>query len=428
MNELAAERQSLAQGSADLEIGRHELEQRSGQLQIELQELAQRRDALAAQRQSEAEMNKANASRTEQLSQLEQRERELNGQLEKLHQDQQQFTAGQNAWHEERRRLEAELEQHVESIDKAQNHVDEERRKLEQQRAELKLDRRKLDESQCAVLERSSESDPSSLEEKPALPAANISANENAPRAVETEDDIFARLRALSLVKESSLTNEPKQVIDDRAKDTDTKSGSEQPEPKPDQAAPASAAHEHEESIEDYMVRLLQRVRGPNAEVPAVEPIARPKAPVAESPPQVADDRAQPVPTKIEPRSSAPENIAHLAAMREIANLSTRTAIATHSFRRRSFHTWRMLGIAVSVAIAGALLIVLAVCFHSPLIYLGAATVSVAFGTLGWAAYMAHKTQLLKEAHDDRLAATREAPVTEPVGADSPLPAQPDRT
>jgi drug/metabolite transporter (DMT)-like permease len=112
--------------------------------------------------------------------------------------------------------------------------------------------------------------------------------------------------------------------------------------------------------------------------------------------------------------------------MREIANLSSRTAIATHSFRRRAFHTWRMLGIAISVAVAGALLLYLAHDRHSPLIYLGAAAVLGALCALGSAAYLARKTQLLKEAHGGELAATPSATSNEPNRSDNQEPAEAD--
>jgi hypothetical protein len=256
-----------------------------------------------------------------------------------------------------------------------------------------------------------------------ALSGASLAAppaEEDESRTAESEDDVFARLRALSLVKDPQAADLSDQPTENGTSDSEPSRAQDQPEPKPGPAAPAAAAHEHEESIEDYMARLLQRVRGISAEL--AEP--------AEAAPERAYQRPRQelAPGKIEPRSSAPENTADLAAMRAIANLSTRAAIATHSFRRRAFRAWRMLAIAVSIAVAGALLFFLAGDVHSPLIYVGAVAVLAALSALGRAAYLARKARRLKKAHGDELATTPPEPVAKPASADIQEPAQTDET
>jgi len=218
-------------------------------------------------------------------------------------------------------------------------------------------------------------------------------------------------------VKDTPSDDQPDQVIENPKADLNT--SEEQPEAKTDPIAPSAAAHEHEESIEDYMTRLLQRVRGINAEL--AEPAEAAPEPAYQRP------RQELVPWKIEPRSSAPENTADMAAMRAIANLSTRTAIATHSFRRRAFRAWRMLAIAVSIAVAGALLLFLAGDVHSPLIYIGAVAVVVALSALGWAGYLARKARRLKKAQGDEFATTPPEPVAKPATANIQEPAQADQ-
>src|SRR5262249_37662773 len=191
----------------------------------------------------------SDASCAEQLSRLEQRELELKVQLARFQEDRQQFIAEQSAWHEERRQLDAKLEQQVESIDKAQSHVDEDRQKLEQERRTLEQERRKLDELIAATDGRKADAQPRSTADL-TTPLAALSVEENKSRTVHGQDDVFAQLRAISLTKDLP----------------------DQPESIPDLAAPARHAHEHEESIEDYMVRLLQRVRGINVDVEQAKP------------------------------------------------------------------------------------------------------------------------------------------------------------
>jgi hypothetical protein len=108
-------------------------------------------------------------------------------------------------------------------------------------------------------------------------------------------------------------------------------------------ATPAEPHHEgDEESIDSYMSRLLSRVRGEAAAPPPrhARPVEPPK-PTAE--PVAADDDAPaglripqpsgapPQETELAPRAVAPERQSGLAAMRELANLSTFNALSTHA-------------------------------------------------------------------------------------------------
>jgi hypothetical protein len=129
----------------------------------------------------------------------------------------------------------------------------------------------------------------------------------------------------------------------------------DEPESSPDDslfaAAPAAPAQpsaggsgDDEESIEAYMSRLLQRVRGDSAgeapkfvmpsSTPVEEPVAaQPATPAPAATPAVA---AEPVdPESFMPRSHAPEVNSDLAAMRELANSAAKSAITTHAKRRQ---------------------------------------------------------------------------------------------
>jgi hypothetical protein len=104
---------------------------------------------------------------------------------------------------------------------------------------------------------------------------------------------------------------------------------------------------EDEDSIEEYMSSLLQRLRGPSepSAQSAVEPIT-PRQPITEIPLQ-SELRHDPLPAESDggyvPRSHAPEIGTSLAAMRELANNNARTAIATHrrtSLSNRARHNF----------------------------------------------------------------------------------------
>jgi hypothetical protein len=118
------------------------------------------------------------------------------------------------------------------------------------------------------------------------------------------------------------------------------------------QAAPAAeggaAAEQHdEESIESYMSKLMQRVRGdsdkPSSQgppagkpgyqpsyQPTYQPEASPASATPDAPPTQSSVHETVRPEEYIPRSPPPEMNANLAAMRELANSAARTAIAKH--------------------------------------------------------------------------------------------------
>lgn len=116
---------------------------------------------------------------------------------------------------------------------------------------------------------------------------------------------------------------------------------------------PKLPAEDEEESIEDYMARLLKRVRGEStgghgavASVPvaakpaAPQPVATPSAD-GESEPEEASPEPNPAPMgtvsaeEYVPKCQAPESHINMAAMRELAINSARTALAASADQRR---------------------------------------------------------------------------------------------
>jgi hypothetical protein len=116
-------------------------------------------------------------------------------------------------------------------------------------------------------------------------------------------------------------------------------------------AAPADPVEQESEddSIEAYMNRLLRRVQGQSDARAGIqsEPVVRPEPVVTEQRsaapnPATTEDAAEPEKfdstesTPYTPRSHAPEKTSDLAAMRELANSSARTAIAESARRKMS--------------------------------------------------------------------------------------------
>ncbi len=128
----------------------------------------------------------------------------------------------------------------------------------------------------------------------------------------------------------------------------------------------AHSATDGELSIEDYMNKLLSRVGTSHDAVkiqtsppePSVSLVDKP----AKSTPQVADTAHDPQPVEVMspaefvPRSKAPEQ--NLAAMRELANESARSAISEHAKTRGEITALTNFGIALIPMLIGGILIV----------------------------------------------------------------------
>jgi hypothetical protein len=165
------------------------------------------------------------------------------------------------------------------------------------------------------------------------------------------DEDIFARLRSYALLKpeaemppaaaENSIPEDD--IIESPPLVVGTQFSGEEP---------PSTGSEQEESVDDYMARLLNRIRGISA--PAeVQPRARVEprqvvAPQTETNSPAADKREPSIavesPAPVAPDGSAqlvartapPELAVNLRAMRELANMTARGAIDKHTQGRWS--------------------------------------------------------------------------------------------
>jgi hypothetical protein len=144
-----------------------------------------------------------------------------------------------------------------------------------------------------------------------------------------------------------------------------------EPEIKRPAVEPAHEASGDEESIDDYMARLLSRVREGNSAEPNSRPSASaqsrpvpqrsattpaPIAPSAAAVPSQAPVR-RPGPVTMTPRAVAPEKQVNLSAMRELANLSAQMAITRYADREFLSITRTKLAVAAAgVAVGGVLI------------------------------------------------------------------------
>lgn len=129
---------------------------------------------------------------------------------------------------------------------------------------------------------------------------------------------------------------------------------------------PLPTDEEEEESIDAYMSRLMDRVRATTGvsrresyQPPRSQPEEPPQpVPRAEQPPAAKQAAPQqPKPTKMTRRAVAPEKQADLSAMRELANLSAKTAIHRYAQFQRTFARRAQLLIASVGLIVGGLLL-----------------------------------------------------------------------
>ncbi len=128
---------------------------------------------------------------------------------------------------------------------------------------------------------------------------------------------------------------------------------------------PAQEPVHEDDSIDDYMSRLLARNRGDStvprpaasqACAPVKEPVKAAKQPTSEATiaaPAANSDE----PISFGPRAAAPEKNIDLTAMRQLANLSAETAINTHDSKRLSVISRIKLAVSLVAAVAGVVLL-----------------------------------------------------------------------
>jgi len=305
---ITDQKQRLDEEVASLELLKKSLEaeraQLSGETATHAQRMAEQLAAVTAAREGferqcdlwQTERDQIQARITDDLDRCQR-------QLADVDRMRQEFDRERTAWDERRRAIEVELTARSEVVDR--------------QARELEAHAHRL----------------------AAQPAASVSNRQANEDEALSEEEVFARLRGHASLRPGSVENPPEQA----------------PQSVPAITTPAvHDAADDEESIDDYMARLLNRMRGdsgPNATEAATRP--KPRMPKAVMPPAVVTPapakssanrqqaetpvpRPAPVPAQLVARSSAPESAVNLKAMRDLANMTTRGAIDKHAHGRWS--------------------------------------------------------------------------------------------
>jgi hypothetical protein len=358
--EISAREQSLGLAQAELD-----------RLQMEAAELRQQMEAerkLVAERQTELE------ERSEALDRHDEQARQRGQELDRRQEDVERAAAQQRTLEEQRQQVGDEQaafeaqrlawesqrgEQHA-RIAEEQQRLQDEAERLEHVRRTLETERADWEQAREQV-----EAAPIAFERQMVAAEADepaVNRAETEPAADE-DDAVFARLRAMSLLKDRDDQEQddepapqepaPRATSSARASAAALWAQTPAEEEESDDYVPAQATQapsraeapashgeeDHEESIQDYMNRLLQRVRGdapapaakPAAQAPARSPTTYRPAPAPAVQQKPAADAAVPAAPR---KTLAPERSSDLLAMRELANLSAQTALDSYAHRR----------------------------------------------------------------------------------------------
>ncbi len=335
---VEADRQSLDRQSLDrqsLEAGLKTSEQVSKE---ERQSLDADRQTIEAERRTlEAELQTARQALEKERQSLN---TELDADCQKIEEERRilatETEADRQAIEAERRTLEAEMQTARQAIEKERQAIEKERQAIEKERQALEKERQTIEkERQSLNTER--DADRQKIEEETRILATETEA---ARQAVEEERrTLEAEMQTARQTLEEErqgLNAELRTARQALAEDRRGPATSESPTTE-EKLPGEDEKEEEDESIDDYMTRLLQRAqsRGGRNLSESTSAISRAKTegPLPDTKPEAADlGPVQPRPYV--PRAVAPEQSAGLEAMRAVATLSATTAISEHSKRQ----------------------------------------------------------------------------------------------
>ena len=352
---LKHERQELVDARADIERQQVELEQ---QRESELQE----RLAAEQSQETSAELDAApadfDAERVQWQGQVDQLRREMELVQEGLSHER----AG---WQREREQLQRNLVERADELDARQREVDRQADELDELRGEVARLREEIEQLREAAAQRElsvGDEDDSAALDGPEHGIADAQPQRSTPAEDDESAEQDTSSELASILERMGRTD----LLRDDDDSDDGDSGDDgQPSPFPagEAAAPnradatggapadsssAGSSDADDESVDEYMADLLRRVRGESegASQPADaatqskrEKVKRPvpyESVVADeqSIDATASERSEPSKrsrASLAPRARAPEDMAGLTAMRELANSTARTAVDRHA-------------------------------------------------------------------------------------------------
>ena len=345
-NELEVNRAELDQQRRQWETERNEseaaLQRQSAELETRLTELQSERERFEEQRQQWDQRHLARGSElAADAERFEAKWSELEKQRAELEQRLQQWESQRGESEENLQRQKDELAAQLAELQNDRTRLAEQRRQWEEDRAELDEQIRQQAAQPAAPVDDMS----TYAAELPAADTAPIAAD-NAPSDNTAEpstddapvdlDAVLARMGNFGLLRDEDPSDEPPIAQRDAADHECPQ------ETSPTIASPGKETAE-DESIQQYMAQLMQRIRGekpvddvdeqdaPSTPQQADVAVAKAAEPDALKPDQEAK---APPSDDMAPRAVAPEKLSGLGAMRELANLSARTAISRHTTKR----------------------------------------------------------------------------------------------
>jgi hypothetical protein len=341
--QAAAQSRQLAVQATELELQRQSLDHERRQWQTEQAEAQQRLDrehnALAVQ-QTELESQRNvlsddrrqwESQRAELAAQNEIQSQQLAVRVAQVESERQSLDGQRQQWQAEQAEAQRSLNQERDALNVAQAELEAQRNAFEEERRQWEAERREApvaaehgDEPTEAVAE---------AEQSEESAAQQLQFEEAAADSPVNLADVFRRLGAKVELEEDEDESKPSEPAAEISRPADSASQ------RPSAASRAAANKESdEESVDEYMARLMQRIRSVEDEPEARSPApsyARRESSTAGSPvespkPQVTQQRE---PLELLPRAAAPERKIDLSALRELANLSADAAINQHSRR-----------------------------------------------------------------------------------------------
>jgi hypothetical protein len=324
--ELESQRNALSEERRQWEAQRAEL---AAQSEVESQRTAVRLAEAESERQwLDQQRQQWEAQRAESAAQSEVESQRTAVRLAEAESERQWLDQQRQQWQAEQAEARRGMSEERDALAAAQAELNAQRDALVEER---RLWEAKLVETPSVVAN----------SDEPIEAVAEAEQSEEAARELQFEEtgadapvnlaDVFRRLGAkVDMEGDESEASEPGSGISSPA---------ESAVQRPSNATRAAAKKEsEEESVDEYMVRLMKRIRSAEDEVetkPAVSSrasreSARAGEPAALPKPQAAQQRDL---AELPPRAAAPEKKIDLSALRELANLSADAAINKHSRR-----------------------------------------------------------------------------------------------
>ena len=346
--ELETQRESLEthhrQWQAERAESENRLIERIRQIESLTAELETRRQSLETdRRQWQAERAELENRSTERTEELDTRWAELETHRATLETDRHQ-------WQAERAESGNRLTERAEEIESLKAELVAQRQTLETDRRQLRAERAEQD---LPFKRRASDADESPSDNpKPSQATPPENARQQTPINLA---DVFGRMGIAKLLDDDETTQKPDDLPPRAApaQGSDTGQASQGP----------VRAGDEEESIDDYMTQLLQRVRASatsasavaTAPPRAVEPVRAPQPEEKDLVSSATSKRREPA--QMLPRAAARESLGDLSAMRAVANVSAQSALNRHSRRQMGLSTRvKLILTLLSLFVSGLLL------------------------------------------------------------------------